>query len=90
MVTEKLDNLFFYPTCAGISLLSYSLIGTLNDTGNYLLKALFLYWIFLFVMFGLDELSLVEIKWVYVPTGGLVICLVLSAIWHWVKLRRSM
>jgi len=80
MITDKLDNLFFYPICAGISLLSYSLIGTLNKAGNYLVRALSLYFLFLFVMFGLDELIFFDIKtkWVFLPTGGLILCLIIS------------
>jgi len=94
MITDKLDNLFFYPICAGVSLLSYSSLGTLNQIGNYLVRALSLYFLLLFLFFGADELMLLQFldfqtKWVYLPTGGLVICLVLSAIWHLVKLQRS-
>ncbi len=91
MVTDKLDNLFFYPICAGISLLSYSLIGTLNSTGNYLMRALCIYFSFLFIMFGLDELIFFNLKtkWVYVPTGGLVLCIILSVIFS-AQSRRSM
>jgi hypothetical protein len=90
MITDKLDNLFFYPICAGISLMSYCLIGTLDNIGNYLMRALCIYFIILFIMFGLDEIMFFDIKtkWVYIPTGGLVICLALSAIWHWVRLQK--
>ena len=53
------------------------------------MRALCIYFILLLVMFGLDEIVdfLLCTKWVYIPTGGLVICLVLSAIWHLGKLQ---
>jgi len=84
MVTDKLDNLFFYPICAGISLLSYCLLGYLNDTGNYLMRVLSLYFVYLFIFFGLDELIFIDIKirWVYLPTGGLILCLIISWVRH--------
>lgn len=94
MITDKLDNLFFYPICLGISLLSYCLIGTLNNIGNYLIRALSFYFVFLFIFFGCDELSFLNFidfktKWVYLPTGGLVICLILSVIWFLARSQRS-
>jgi hypothetical protein len=94
MTTDKLDNLFFYSICAGTSLLSYRLVNFLKGTERYFTRALSLYFLLLFILFGGDELKLLEFldfktKWVYVPTGGLVICLVLSVIWHLGRLRRS-
>lgn len=92
-----IDNLFFYSICAGVAGLCYCSIseGKLNKIGHYLIRALCFYFMFIFIIFWLNELSLLEFlnihtKWVYIPTGGLVICLVLSAIWHLVKSQRSM
>jgi hypothetical protein len=92
MNADKLDNLFFYSISAGISLISYSLIGYLGEVIDYLMRASCLYFAYLFIIFGIDDLFYIDLntfKWVILPTGGLLLCLGLSALWHWGRSQHS-
>jgi hypothetical protein len=81
--SNSLDNFYFFTTCAGISLVSYSATSH-NRVINALLEINAMYFIYLFVIFGLDKLIIFDInnKWVYLPTGGILLCLFISLLRH--------
>jgi hypothetical protein len=82
--SNSLDNFYFFTTCAGISLISYSSTSDKKGTAKMLLEVNAMFFIYLLVIFGLDKLIIFEInnKWVYLPTGGILLCLFISLLRH--------
>jgi hypothetical protein len=79
LTTEIRRSIWFYSVSAGFSGLSY-FAGTFKSEYKLLLNIISFYWAYLFIFYAIFDIfePNAPYKWMYVQTGGILICLFLG------------
>ena len=83
--TEALDNIYFYPVCAGFGLISIGIIRLIKDNVlKYILRAKSIFWGFMFILWGINEFINLDniVRYLSIICGGLILCIILFFIYR--------